>query len=146
MYKLYCYNSLFSSLQNLLRLQSFVELVDHWRTRDSNGALMDVYDGQVWKDFMIIDGTPFLAELLTFALALNIDWFQLYKLTESSVGAIYLRVFNLPYYACFKRELVILLGIIPESSEPKRDVNSFLRPLVSELLDLWKGVPMHVYG
>lgn len=145
-YKLYCYNSLFSSLQNLLKLQSFVELVEHWRTRDSNGALMDVYDGQVWKDFMIINGIPFLAEQFTFALALNIDWFQPYKLTESSVGAIYLTVFNLPYYARFKREFVILLGIIPGPSEPKRDVNSFLRPLVSELLDLWKGVPMHAYG
>lgn len=41
---------------------------------------------------------------------------------------------------------MILLGIIPGPSEPKRDVNSFVRPLVSELLDFRKGVPMQVHG
>ena len=95
---------------------------------------------------MSVNGMPFLSEQFSYALALNIDWFQPYKLTESSVGAIYLTILNLPYYVRFKREYIILLGIIPGPSEPKREVNSFLRPLVSELLDLWKGVPMHVHG
>ena len=78
-------------------------------------------------------------------ILLVIDWFQPYKHTQSSVGVIYLTVMNLPYYARFERENVILLGIIAGLSEPKRDVNSFLRPLVSELLDFWKGIPMQVH-
>lgn len=35
---------------------------------------------------------------------------------------------------------VILVGIIPGPNEPKLHINSFLRPLVSDLLKLWKGV------
>lgn len=53
---------------------------------------------------------------------------------------------NLPYYLRFKREFVILLGIIPGPSEPKGDINSFLRPLVGELLDFWNGIAMDFYG
>ena len=32
------------------------------------------------------------------------------------------------------------------TNEPKGDINSFLQPLVSELLNFWEGVPMSVYG
>ena len=145
-YKTYCYNSLITSLQCLLQLEGFARLAEEWKLRESSDLIRDIYDGQIWKDFLSYNGVPFLSEQFSYALALNIDWFQPYKLTESSVGAIYLTILNLPYFTRFKREYVILLGIIQGPSEPKRDVNSFLRPLVSELLDLWKGVPMHVHG
>ena len=42
----------------------------------------------------------------------------------------------------FKRENIILLGVIPGPKEPSLHLNSFLSPLVSELLDLWKGVDL----
>lgn len=108
--------------------------------------LSDIYDGRLWKEFMHVNGVPFLSNSFSLALAINIDWFQPYKLTQSSVGAIYLTVLNLPYHLRYKREFVILAGIIPGPNEPKRDINSFLRPLVDELFDFWKGIPMHVYG
>ena len=75
---------------------------------------------------------------------MNIDWFQPYKWTQSSIGVIYLTVMNLPYYLRFKREFVILVGLIPGPREPKRDINSYLRPLVGELLDFWDGVFMQI--
>lgn len=77
---------------------------------------------------------------------LNVDWFQPYKLTQSSVGAIYLTVMNLPYQERFKRENVILLGIIPGAGEPPRDINQYLRPFVKEMLQYSTGVMMNVYG
>lgn len=135
-----------SSIQDLLRRFSFVSQLDHWRTRQHDDVLRDIYDGQIWKDFMYVQGIPFLAHSYTLALGINIDWFQPYKLTESSVGAVYITILNLPYHLRYKREFVILAGIIPGPNEPKRDVNSFLRPLVGELLDLWQGIPMHVHG
>ena len=92
---------------------------------------------------MYFESTPYLAHPYSLALAMNIDWFQPYKRTESSVGAIYLTVLNLPYHLRYKREFVILAGIIPG---PKRDINSYLRPLVAELLNLWKGISMPVLG
>ena len=102
-----------------------------------------LYDSLIWKEFMEIEGVPFLANRFSLALAINVDWFQPYKLTESSVGVIYLTVLNLPYHLRFKREFVILVGIIPGPNEPKRDIISYLRPLVS---DFWDGILMPVYS
>ena len=53
---------------------------------------------------------------------------------------------NLPYQERFKRENVILLGIIPGPGEPPRDINQYLRPFVKEMLQYSTGVMMNVYG
>lgn len=141
--KVYCYHNLITTLQELLHNSSFVENLDHWHTTQRHDdKLCDIYDGRIWKELMHFNGNSFLANPFTLALAINIDWFQPYKLTEASVGAIYLTVMNLPYNLRFKSEYLILLGIIPGPKEPKRDINSFLRPLVGELL----GVRMTVHG
>ena len=45
----------------------------------------------------------------------------------------------------FKRENVILVGIIPGPSEPPLNINTYLSPLVDELLVLWNdGVMMRL--
>ena len=77
---------------------------------------------------------------------LNIDWFQPCTLLEDSVGAIYLAIMNLPYEQRFKRENIILLGTIPGPTEPHRDLNQYLHPLVYEFLELLDGVPLKIYG
>ena len=65
-----------------------------------------------------------------------------YKHTQASVGAIYLTIMNLPYTYRYKRENIILLGIIPGPSEPPRDINQYLRPIVKESLHFYAGVDM----
>ena len=47
---------------------------------------------------------------------------------------------NLPREERFKPENVIIVGIIPGPKEPKGNINSFLKPLVDELIDFWDGV------
>ena len=37
---------------------------------------------------------------------------------------------------------MILIGMIPGPTEPSLHINSFLEPLVADLLELWKGVEM----
>ncbi len=76
----------------------------------------------------------------TYALMLNIDWFEPFKHTTYSIGAIYLTIKNLPRTMRFKQENVLLVGLIPGPKEPKHDINSILAPLVEELLTFWKGV------
>ena len=39
-------------------------------------SLTDIYDGNVWKDFMNLGGLPFLSLPYNFALAMNVDRFQ----------------------------------------------------------------------
>ncbi len=106
-------------------------------------AHFKTYDGQLWKDFQHQNGQACLAAHYSYAV---VDWFQPYKLTQSSVGAIYLTVMNLPYQERFKRENVILLGIIPGPGEPRRNINQYLRPFVKEMLQYNTGVMMDVYG
>ena len=64
--------------------------------------------------------------------------------TTHSVGVIFLVVLNLPRSIRFKRENVILYGIIPGPTEPSLNINTFIAPLVSDLLDLWKGIELQV--
>ena len=62
------------------------------------------------------------------------------------MGVIYLVVLNLPRNVRYKRENVILIGIIPGPCEPPLTINSYLTPLVLDLLELWHGVQMEVSG
>ena len=77
-------------------------------------------------------------------LVMNIDWFQPFKRTTYSVGVIYLVIMNLPREEHFLPENVIICGIIPGPSEPKRNINHFLLPLVSDLQKLWTSVFMDI--
>ena len=69
---------------------------------------------------------------------LNVDWMQPFKHTIYSVGVMYLVLMNLPRSERFKRENIILVGVIPGPCEPKLNINSYLSPLVDELLVLGK--------
>ena len=73
-------------------------------------------------------------------MMLNVDCFQPYKHTNHSCEVIYLVLMNLPREERFKPENVIIVGIIPGPKEPKGNINSFLKPLVDELIDFWDGV------
>ncbi len=77
---------------------------------------------------------------------INIDWFQLFEHFSYSVGVIYFSVLNLPRSVRYKRENIILAGIIPGPSEPPLNINSYLSPVVSELLQLWDGLLLSVHG
>lgn len=40
----------------------------------------------------------------------------------------------------------MLVGIIPGPTEPPLLINTYLNPLVSELLDLWDGITFQIHG
>lgn len=76
---------------------------------------------------------------------LNVDWFQPFKHTKYSVGAIYVTILNLPRVERFKKKNVILVGLIPDmKSEPP--TNTFIDPLVEELKQAWSGFYMKSYN
>ena len=73
---------------------------------------------------------------------LNIDWFQPFDNYNYSVGVVYLVFMNLPRNQRYKRQNVIIVSIIPGPREPPLTINTYLSPLVTELLQLWDGVQM----
>ena len=84
--------------------------------------------------------SEFLSATLCYGLMLSVDWFQPYDHFTYSIGVIYLVIMNLPRAYRYKRQNIIRVGIIPGPSEPPLSINSYLTPLVTELLQLWVRV------
>ena len=93
---------------------------------------------------MDYDGNSFLNGDHVYAFMINIDWFQPYKHSIYSVGAIYLSVFNLPRQSRYKLQNICLVGIIPGPCEPQLTVNQYIEPLVEELTKFWSGWELEV--
>ena len=123
-------------MTDILICPAMIENCNNWRSRVvPEGYLCDVYDGKVWNDFV---ANGFFDEGNNIALMMNCDWFQPYKLTQYSVGVFYFVIMNLPRNIRFKRENLIIAGVIPGPTEPSyREINFYLKPLVDDLLDLW---------
>ena len=138
--KIYCLQSIKDALSRLLGRPEFFEDCQEWRKREPDAAtLSDVYDGQVWKEFKGADGEWFFENPLSYGCSINLDWFQPYDNTQYSVGVLYMSLLNLPPEKRYKEENIIILGIIPGPTEPKKHVNSFLAPIVEELKEFYTG-------
>lgn len=145
-YLTYCYLSIETSLQAMLLRPSFLTECNKWRTRTvKNNVLQDIYDGRLWDEFQVHDGLPFLSCPLSFAFTINLDWFQPFKHSTYSIGAIYMTVLNLPRNLRNKQENVLLVGLLPGPSEPS-NINGFLEPLVNELNEFWQGKELKIYN
>lgn len=140
----YAYQPLVTSLQKLLKRPGFSEKLEHWRTRQAPAdAYCDVYDGQVWKDFCSEKYDNFLSVKRRYGVMLNVDFFQPFKHTTDSYGVIYLTLMNLPRSERFKKENVMIVGVIPAMEHEPATLNHMLRPLVDELKVFWTtGVRM----
>ena len=145
----YAYQSIKTSLQRILNRPGFLAKMEHWRTRYSvTDRLSDVYDGNIilWKEFCSEKFDKYLMHKRNYGVMLNFDFFQPYKHTTDSYGAIYLTLMNLPRSERLKQENTMLVGIIPPFEHEPPSLNSFLKPLVKELNEFWcSGVRLHTY-
>ena len=81
----------------------------------------------------------FLCNPNNLCLKLNLDWFNPFKHVQYSVGVIYFVIENLPRTDRYKLENIIIISCIPGTKEPKKHINTYLKPVVDELLELWHG-------
>lgn len=140
---LYSYFPIKETLVKLYNRPDFHRKCELWRKRRVlDGVYTDIYDGAVWKEYLCVNGKPFLSAPYNLSLKLNVDWIQPFNHTQYSMGIIYLAVENLPRSERFKVENVLLVGCIPGPREPKHNINSFLAPMVDELLELWNGIQL----
>ena len=149
---MYCYKSLQESLQTLFLQKKFASNCEIWKTEkcyqedieENPEVIKDIYDGHIWKKFQVYKGSVFLDQPYSIAFILNVDWFQPFSHTQYSVGVIYLTILNLPRHIRYKRENVILIGIIPGPREPEYNINTYLQPLIKELKQFWVGVKLSI--
>lgn len=124
----------------LKRGPNFVNMLEHWRDiePDPNGYLRDFYDGRVWGEWTVDGGILF--ERGGIAFILNYDGFSPFgNWSEYSMGTIYLSIANLPRNERYRRENVIIVGMITGPDKVSGPMNGFLKPLVEELQVLYHG-------
>ena len=96
-HQMYCYRSVTEFLREILFVPGFTEMCEAWRYKICwADKLDDLYDGQVWREFLNPQGVPFLSQPYNYAFSINVDWFQPYKGSAYSAGAIYIALLNLP--------------------------------------------------
>ena len=115
----------------------FENSLRHWANRISFGNILtDIYDSQIWKSLKEGNDTSanfFRREVADshIGLMLNLDWFQPYEGTVHSTGVIYAAICNLPCDIYFKRENLLILGILPGSHEVSlHKINHYLHRLL----------------
>ena len=145
-YRVFCYKSVIDTMQGLLNRAGFADACEGTRVLYSSSKISDIYQGQLWKDFLTVNEIDFLTLPYAFGFLLNVDWFKPFQHQEYSVGVIYLAVLNLPRAIRYKKENIIIVGIMPGPSESPLTINSYLSPLVSDLLKLWTGVKLGIHG
>ncbi|CUA74793.1 hypothetical protein RSOLAG22IIIB_11485 [Rhizoctonia solani] len=165
--KVLLYMRIIPSLRYMLLRPSFIQLLregSQSRQRERpHDTYYDVSDGLVWKsariglrrvfrrdgtvaDEPITPGSDTHVSSLGYGIfaALNIDWFRLSK--KRSSGAIYLAILNLPRYARYRIENIILACVISGPKEPHlEDLNFVLEPIVESFKRLYAGVAVQVY-
>ena len=132
-------------LAGMFRQKGFENSLRHWANRSEfDNILTDIYDGHVWKTFKETDVETslkfFRAEAADSHLGfiLNLDLFQPFDGTTHSTGVLYAAICNLPRDIRFKRENLIILGILPSPNEVSlHKINHYLAPIVNELESLW---------
>ena len=137
-FKTYCYQSIKVALQRLLQRKEIVDALRQPKVQSDDG-FFDIYDGKIWRSLKDHNGRPYFTDKRNLAAIFNIDWFQPFDSSEHSVGAMYMAILNLPRGLRFKKENILLVGVIPGPKEPDLTVNEYLKPLVNELLLFWKG-------
>ncbi|EXX57951.1 hypothetical protein RirG_202350 [Rhizophagus irregularis DAOM 197198w] len=106
--------------------------------------LADIYDGKIWKTFPDTSDIPFFTPETAdshLGIMINLDWFQPFESSVYSCGAIYGVICNLPREIRFKKENMLMLGLLPGPSEVKlHKINHYLALIVDELLEFWDGI------
>src|SRR5918995_4749439 len=144
--------SLKAQLITMYRRPGFESLLKKWTNRDDTELITDIYDGEIWKTFPSRLDTPDSSRFFTsesagshLGIMINLDWFQLFESSAYSSGVIYGVICNLPREVRFKKENILILGLLPGPKEVKlHRINHYLSPIVDELLELWNGYVMPI--
>src|ERR1051325_8798838 len=145
---IYPFAGICQQLATLYLQPGFESSLRHWANRSAfNSILTDIYDREIWKSFKDTNGENFFRSETAdsnIGLMINLDWFQPYEGSIHSTGVIYAAICNLPRDIRFKRENLLILGLLPGPNEVSlHKINHYLAPIVNELESLWAGLTLN---
>ena len=135
-------------IKTYFKQEQFVSLIKN-RPEPSSKDYRDIWDGHILQQFMVDPGDarkPLLKCKTNLALLLYLDFFNPFQRAVYSCGALYISVLNIPKSQRFKARWTMLTGLIPGPSEPEGHVNSYLSPIVDDLLTLYTGIQIQSCG
>ena len=134
-------------IKTYFKQEQFLSLIKN-RPEPSSTDYRDIWDGNILQQFMVDpgDGRPLLKCKTNLALLLYLDFFNPFQRAVYSCGALYISVLNIPKSQRFKAKWTMLTGLIPGPSEPEGHVNSYLSPIVDDLLTLYTGIQIQSCG
>src|SRR5258706_993673 len=134
----------------LARLHACKGFEDHMEQCTANpgktdGPMWDVEGGLFTRSITDPEGESFMRQVngeSRLCFSMFVDWFNPHSGKHHSlhsIGAIYLVCLNLPAHLHRKREYTLHLMNILGPKEPRMEqVNHVLRPIVNQLLELWR--------
>ena len=144
--KVMWYFPLIPRLKRLFRNKEHSKMMRwHKEERKRDGMLRHPADGSQWRN---IDRAfpEFDADTRNVRLGLSTDGMNPFGDMSSthSTWPVTVCIYNLPPWLCMKRKFIMMPVLIQGPKQPGNDIDVYLRPLVDELLQLWKeeGVSM----
>ena len=114
---------------------------------DCASQVADIWDGSVYKElkeqYISINGkrlnTKYFSDSHDLALGLSTDGFAPWRKRKYTAWPLLIINYNLPPDKRFHQNNILPVSVIPGPKKPK-DVDSFLYPLIEELLELSQGI------
>jgi hypothetical protein len=115
---------------------------------DPDGTMKDIMDGKLYQNLqkknVVVDGQvfnhKFFSDWRDIALGLSTDGFAPFRRRKQTCWPIIATIYNFPPELRCLQGIIMPLGVIPGPRKPK-DFDSYLWPLVNELMQLAVGVP-----
>jgi len=100
-----------------------------------DGVMVHPFNGEAWKHFNNVH-PHFSVESRNVHLRLCIDRFNPFGSFAApySCWPVILTIYNLPPGMCMRTEFMFLSIVIPDPSNPGRNIDVCLRPLIDELI------------
>ena len=117
-------------LSLLLCRENVVNAIKKRENLIRSDILRDTIDGSFYQNFVDNNGVQYLKNYRNLAGLINVDWFQPCENVNITVGVICLVLVNLPREIRFRKENVLIIGVLPGPKESKGNINFFLKPLV----------------
>lgn len=118
--------------------KEFLDLIKQRPEPSSDGSLRDMWDGKIMRTFFKDPGdrnVGLLENNDNLALLLFLDFFNPFTRSVHSSGVLCMTVLNLPRSVRYQRKWSMLIGIIPGPEEAQCHINTFLKPVVDDLLN-----------
>ena len=147
-YKTYPFLAPSEWIKTFFKQEEFITLITN-RPEPSTTEYRDIWDGRILQTFLMDpDGRTkaLLKNRMNLALLLYLDFFNPFQRAVYSCGALYISVLNIPKSQRYKAKWSMLIGLIPGPSEPEGHINTYLSPIVDDLITLYAGIQIRSFG